>query len=160
MLFPLLEAHNTTLEVKETTPIPAGHGRILFVDDEQELVEIGKQMLERLGYEMVARTDPAEALEIFREKPERFDLVITDLTMPNMTGIQLARELKQIRPDIPVILCTGFSEKKDSEKAEASCVSELVMKPVVKKEMAERIRKVLLQTVKEVTFGDKDNEKN
>ena len=102
-------------------------------------------MLERLGYDVVARTSSVEALEAFRSQPGKFDLVIADLAMPNMTGIQLVQELWQIRPDTPVILCTGFSEKAETEKAESVGVREIVMKPAVKKEMAEKIRKVLDQ---------------
>ncbi|MBE9572348.1 MAG: PAS domain S-box protein [Proteobacteria bacterium] len=130
-------------EEKETgEAIPTGHQRILFVDDEPALVDIGKKMLEHLGHEVVVRTSSLEALEAFRNNSERFDLVISDKTMPQMTGFDLARELKQIRPDIPIILCTGFSDTTDSDKAKAMGISGLVMKPIVMREMAEAIKRV------------------
>jgi PAS domain S-box-containing protein len=140
-------------EEKETGEvIPTGHQRILFVDDEPALVDIGKKMLEHLGHEVIIRTSSVEALEAFRNNPERFDLVISDKTMPQMTGFDLARELKQIRPDIPIILCTGFSDTADSAKAKAMGISGLVMKPIVMREMAE--------TIKMVSDGKVSSEKN
>ncbi|MBW2168987.1 MAG: response regulator, partial [Deltaproteobacteria bacterium] len=123
--------------------IPTGHERVLFVDDEPALVEIGKQMLERLGYEVTTRTSSIEALELFKAKPDRFDLVITDMTMPHMTGERLARELMKIRPDIPIILCTGFSERISEEKAKGMGIKAFVMKPLVMRDLANTVRKVL-----------------
>jgi PAS domain S-box-containing protein len=120
-----------------------GHQRILFVDDELPLVDIGKKMLEHLGHKVIIRTSSLEALEAFRSSPDKFDLVITDKTMPQMTGFDLAKELKRIRPDVPIILCTGFSDTTDVDKAKAVGVSGLVMKPIVTSEMAETIRRVL-----------------
>ena len=122
---------------------PTGTERILFVDDERGLVDIGGQILGGLGYDVVARTSSVEALEAFRAQPDRFDLVITDQTMPNMTGADLAQELMQIRPDIPVILCTGYSYMISKEEAKAIGIREYVMKPIVSRDMAEVIRKVL-----------------
>ena len=116
---------------------------ILFVDDEEVMVETTKGMLENLGYKVVARTSSIETLEVFRNYPEGFDLVITDMTMPKMTGDELARELLKIRPDMPIILCTGFSEKIDEEKAKEIGIREFVMKPIVTREIAKTIRKVL-----------------
>jgi len=130
-------------EEKETGKvIPTGHQRILFVDDEPALVDIGRKMLEHLGHEVVVRTSSLEALEAFRNNPERFDLVISDKTMPQMTGFDLAREIKQIRPDIPIIICTGFSDTTDSDKAKAMGIIGLVMKPIIMREMAEIIKRV------------------
>lgn len=129
-------------EKKTGEAIPTGHQRILFVDDEPALVDIGKKMLEHLGHEVIIRTSSLEALEAFRNNPERFDLVISDKTMPQMTGFDLAGELKQIRPDIPIILCTGFSDTTDSDRAKAMGISGLVMKPIVMREMAETIKRV------------------
>jgi len=120
-----------------------GKGRILFVDDEEALVEIAKQMLERLGYEVIAEKDSVRALKQFQRNPEKFDLVITDQTMPNMTGIELARKLMSIKKDIPIILCTGFSEVISPEAAKAMGIREFVMKPIIKKDMAETIRRVI-----------------
>jgi len=107
-----------TPKTEATEVLPGGSERILFVDDEQVLVNIGKEMLERLGYEVTARTSSIEALELFRVKPDQFDLVITDMTMPNMTGEKLAKEIMGIRADIPIILCTGYSEHIGRESAE------------------------------------------
>jgi len=87
-------------------------------------------MLEKLGYKVVRKTDGPEALEIFRAQPEAFGLVITDQTMPKMTGIRLSEELRRIRPDIPIILCTGFSESVDEGSARAAGIQEFLMKPV------------------------------
>ena len=95
----------------EQPKIPMGGSeRILFVDDEKMLVDIGQQALQRLGYDVVSRTSPIEALELFKAKPDFFDLVITDKTMPGMTGDALAKELMNIRPNLPVIICTGYSQ--------------------------------------------------
>jgi PAS domain S-box-containing protein len=120
-----------------------GSENILFVDDEKPLAELGKQMLERLGYQVECKTSSIEALEVFRAYPHKFDLVITDMTMPNMTGEILARELMGIRPDIPVILCTGFSETTTEEKAKAMGVREFVMKPFEMNKLSKTIRKIL-----------------
>ena len=125
--------------------VPTGSERILFVDDEKALVDMVKQMIESLGYKAVGRTSSIEALEAFRAQPDKFDLVITDQTMPNMTGETLARKLLRIRPDIPIILCTGYSELITEEKAKAMGIKELIMKPVVRSELAMIIRHVLDQ---------------
>jgi CheY-like chemotaxis protein len=100
-------------------------------------------MLERLGYYVTSRINSVEALEAFRAKPYAFDLVITDMTMPNMTGDQLASELISIRPDMPVIICTGFSERMNKEKAKALGIKGYLMKPVIKSKMARLVRSVL-----------------
>jgi CheY-like chemotaxis protein len=98
-------------------PIPTGKERILFIDDEEVLVEMGKQMLQELGYEVTARTSSIEALELFRANFDKYDLVITDMTMPHMTGERLAKELMIFRPDIPIVICTGYSERITEESA-------------------------------------------
>jgi len=123
--------------------IPGGQERVLLVDDEQAIVEIGQRLLEYLGYQVVVRTSSLEALELFRGRPDRFDLVITDMTMPNMTGDRFAREIWKIRPGIPVILCTGFSERITEEKAKAMGIREFVMKPLVIKDLAQALRRAL-----------------
>jgi CheY-like chemotaxis protein len=104
-----------------------------------------KQMLERLGYDVTERTGSIEALEAFRNAPDKFDLVITDMTMPNMTGVQLAQKLLEIRPDIPIIICTGFSTKIDNEKAAVAGIRGYVIKPVIVSEIAKKMREVLDQ---------------
>ena len=112
-------------------PLPLGHERILLVDDEPGLVEIIKEMPEKLGYNLVARTISTESLELLREQPDIFDLVITDMTMPIMTGGRLTVELMKIRPDIPIILCTGFSERTSEEKAKEMGIKAFIMKPIL-----------------------------
>jgi len=130
-------------KAREEKPVPTGTERILFVDDEQALVKMGKQLLEFLGYKVTTSTSSIEALELFKVQPDKFDLVITDLTMPNMTGDELAQKLMAIRPDIPVILCTGFSTKMTAEKTKKIGIRAFVLKPVIKQDIAETIRKVL-----------------
>jgi len=136
------EAHREPLG-----PVPGGTESVLFLDDEKALVEMGKQLLERLGYTVVGRSSSIEALEAFRAQPDKFDLVITDMTMPHMTGDALARELMRIRPAIPIILCTGFSEQISEEKAAAMGIKGYIMKPLVIRELAQAIRKALDPTV-------------
>ncbi len=132
---------NNTYEDK--ADIPKGNERILLVDDEKGVVGVTKKMLEKIGYKVTARTGSIEALELFRNSPEMFDLVITDMTMPDMTGERLAGEIMAIKSRIPVILCTGFSDKIDRRKAIEIGISAFVLKPIVVREMADAIRKVL-----------------
>ena len=126
-------------------PIQGGSERILLVDDEKMLVDIGQQALERLGYEVVCRTSPIEALGLFKAKPDHFDLVITDQTMPGMTGDALARELMGIRPTLPVIICTGYSQTVDPARAKKIGIKAFVMKPILIHELAAAVRKALGQ---------------
>ena len=129
-------------EEAHTAQISGGTERILFIDDEEMLVEWGQATLERLGYTVTAVTDSKEALNTFSSDPSRFDLVITDHTMPGMTGVQIARELLKIRPDIPIILCTGHSETVSPEIAKEAGIREYLMKPLAKQELAEAVRRV------------------
>jgi len=125
------------------TDIPTGTEQILLVDDEAPVLRSEQNMLESLGYKVIATRATEEALKLFYTKPNMFDLVITDETMPVMTGSELSQKLLQVRNDIPIILCTGFSESVDENKARTSGVRELVMKPFTTKEMAETIRRIL-----------------
>jgi CheY-like chemotaxis protein len=125
-------------------PLPMGHERILMVDDEQPLVEIGKQMLERLGYRVATRTSSVEALELFKADPHRFDLVITDIVMPNMTGDKLAQKMMDVRADIPIVLCTGYSEKFTRHEADDMGIRSFLMKPLVMRDLADTVRRALL----------------
>jgi nitrogen-specific signal transduction histidine kinase len=124
-------------------PLIGGSERVLFVDDEKMIVDIGQQALQRLGYDVVSRTSPIEALELFKAKPDFFDLVITDKTMPGMTGDALAKELMNIRPGLPVIICTGYSQAVDNERARKIGIKAFVMKPILINELASAVRKVL-----------------
>ena len=124
-------------------PIPTGTEHILFVDDEESLINMGKQLLVSLGYDVTTRISSIEALELFKTRPDTFDLVITDLTMPNMTGDELAKQLMAIRSDIPVILCTGFSTRITEEKAKSMGIRAFILKPLIRKDIAETIRKIL-----------------
>jgi PAS domain S-box-containing protein len=142
--FPLAERH-AVQEPSTSKPLLRGTERILYVDDELPIAHLGRRILESLGYDVTSRSSSVDALETFRTRPEKFDLVITDQTMPNMTGIKLARELMRIRPDIPVILYTGFDESITPELAKQSGIREFLMKPVAKDELASVIRKVLDQ---------------
>ncbi|MEE4264470.1 MAG: substrate-binding domain-containing protein [Desulfobacteraceae bacterium] len=132
-------------QIINKAPIPTGTERILFIDDEKSLVDLGKQILERLGYKVTIRTSSVEALELFMEQPDRFDLVITDMTMPNMTGDELAGKLMDMRAEIPVILCTGYSERISKERAHALGIKEFILKPIVMRELAKTVRSVLDQ---------------
>ncbi len=127
---------------KEKT-IFTGSERILVVDDEPSIVQLLKRILERLGYEVDGRTSGIEALELFKAKPDQFDLVITDMTMPHITGYQLSRQLIEIRPDIPIVLCTGFHEKVSDRASKEIGIREVVMKPILQDVLSQTIRKVL-----------------
>jgi CheY-like chemotaxis protein len=133
---------DTILPAVETA-LPGGSERILFIDDEDTLANLGKEMLEELGYQVVVETDPVKAIEEFKKDKETFDLVITDKTMPHMTGFDVARELREIRADIPVILCSGFQGKEDMEKQSAIGISCFIIKPIGMHILAETIRNVL-----------------
>jgi len=132
------------------TAIVGTNEKILLVDDENSLLEITRRMLERLGYDVVARTSSVEALAKFNSAPQNFDLIITDKTMPNMTGFDLAQEIKKTRPDIPIIMCTGFSEEISPDKLENIGLAEIVMKPISNLKIAKIIRKVLDKEVQPV----------
>jgi PAS domain S-box-containing protein len=120
-----------------------GNERILFIDDEPPIAAMGKRMLERLGYSVESMTSSAEALSVFRTKPSEFDLVITDMTMPKMRGDQLAAELTRIRSDIPIIICTGYSNILAEMKTRTHGICAVVSKPLITHEIAKMIREVL-----------------
>jgi signal transduction histidine kinase/ActR/RegA family two-component response regulator/HAMP domain-containing protein len=124
-------------------PLPTGDERILVVDDEAPITGMLEQMLTRLGYAVAVSADSQAALNLFRKQPERFDLVLTDMTMPGLNGVQLTRALLELRPDLPVILCTGFSESVSEEEARAAGVRAYLMKPVVRSQLARAIRRAL-----------------
>lgn len=144
ILLPRIEAKSIS-EAWGVEPLCGGNEKVLLVDDEEMIATMAKRALERLGYQVNARFNSVEALDIFRAGPDAFDLVITDQTMPHMTGVELARELLSIRPQLPIIICTGYSELVDEKKAKAMGVRGFVMKPVMVSEMAKLIREVLTQ---------------
>jgi len=139
---PVIEAFEEKTQVK-TQPFQKGNEHVLLVDDQKDVVDIEQQLLEAIGYQVTSKTSGVDALDAFRANPDSFDLVITDMTMPNITGDRLARELKKTRPDIPVILCTGFSEAMSKEKAAALEINGFLRKPVMMKDLSREIRKVL-----------------
>jgi len=118
-------------------------GRILFVDDEKPLTDIGREMLESFGFDVVTRTSSIEALEAFKFRSRDFDLVITDQTMPNMTGLEFAREILKIRPDMPIILCTGFSDAVSYDRLRDIGVGDFIMKPILKHDLISSISRLL-----------------
>jgi PAS domain S-box-containing protein len=147
IFLPQLADMNLPASNEQDTSIRGGKECILLVDDELDLVFAGKKMLERLGYEVVIGTDGREAFELFIEQPQRFDLVITDQTMPYMTGETLAREILNVRSDVPIILCSGRGSSVDPElclqKAREIGIRELVGKPFERTEMTQAIRRLL-----------------
>ena len=142
IVLPVIEGYADT-EKKPVESIPVGTEHILFIDDEKILAKMAQSMLERMGYAVTVRTSSLEALTTFRNRPDSFDLVITDQTMPGMTGIDLARRMLQIRPDLPIILCTGYSSQVSEEKARSFGIKGFAMKPLARKDIAALIRKVL-----------------
>jgi DNA-binding NtrC family response regulator len=131
---------------EEVQDWPTGRGTILFVDDEEMLTRWGTQLLTHLGYSVVSTVNPYQALEWFRERPGDFDVVVTDQTMPLMSGDALACALLNIRRDIPILLCTGFSHTMSAEKAKALGVRAFLMKPVHGKSLAIALRDILSHT--------------
>jgi len=139
---PIVE-ESATVKNELVEQIMVGKEHILLIDDEQILLEMGETMLERLGYHVSAKINSLEALAAFQKEPEAFDLVITDQTMPGLTGLDLSRRILQIRPDIPIILCTGYSSLISEENAKAMGIKGFVMKPLSKKYLATVIRDIL-----------------
>ena len=130
-------------EAIEEAAILTGSERILFVDDEEAVEEEGMDSPAELGYEVISRTNGREAIALVKGDPSRFNLVITDVTMPEMTGVDLAREALAIRPGLPIIMCTGHSHLVDGDKAKASGIKAFATKPLTKREIARTIRQVL-----------------
>jgi len=130
-------------ESLEFESIPTGHERILIIDDEVMIVDMTKKMLQHLGYEVITRTNSLEALELFRMKHDEIDLVISDVNMPKMTGIELAERLLEIRKDIPIVLGTGYSEMITQQRAIQLGIKRIIIKPLIIKELANTIRDVL-----------------
>jgi PAS domain S-box-containing protein len=141
-LLPRIES-NVVEKPEKIQLLAQGKERILIVDDDKGLVHGNCEALRRLGYEVTAKYGSLEALEAFRAEPEYFDLVITDQTMPKMTGSQLAQEMIRINPDVSIMLCTGFSHSVTEEQAKAIGIKKFLMKPVILREMSQTIRDIL-----------------
>jgi CheY-like chemotaxis protein len=140
---PLLKDAIDALDVSATRKYPTGSERILLVDDEEPVAMLMQKMLEKQGYQVTAIMNSLDGLNMFQSNPSGFDLVISDRGMPNMTGEQLAQELIAIRPEIPIILCTGFCDENDEKRARALGVRCLLKKPVARDELTEMVRNVL-----------------
>lgn len=146
VFLPIIQTTQRGVETTiENTRYPTGTEHLLVVDDEQAIVDLEAQILHRLGYQVTSLTSSIDALKVFAAHPEAFDLVITDMTMPQMTGDQLIRELHAIKPDLPVIVCTGFSEKMQKTNAAAMGANIFLTKPVSTSELAVAIREALDQ---------------
>jgi len=144
IFLPLCPAPTTpATELVKPQPLPGGSERILFVDDEDSLVSLVSKLLTRIGYAVEATTDSLQALEWLRQNPERCDLLITDVTMPRLTGDALARSALELRPGLPIILCSGFSDRVDAEKARSLGAKGFISKPFVLSSLAQLIRQAL-----------------
>ena len=142
LFFPKIEK-GTKSGSGSVAPSVEGKKRVLFVDDDEEIANTGKEILEGYGYQVESKTCSEEALETFRNCPDKFDLVITDMIMPKMTGEELAEELVRIRPGIPIILCTGYDGEIYKERARKIGIKEVVMKPVTGHGLVNAIKKAL-----------------
>ncbi len=142
IFIPIITAVGQDLN-QDLAPLPTGTERILFVDDEEPLTEIAQTMLERLGYRVTARTSSVEALRLFEYEPSQFDLIITDLTMPTIPGDKLVAQIKALRPDIPIIMATGFSEQNMGKNLLNLGIEKVVLKPLLMRDIALAIRAVL-----------------
>jgi CheY-like chemotaxis protein len=142
----LLPKMNNAIKTSSKTnrEIPTGKERILFVDDEESIIYLGKEMLEEFGYEVTIKRSSIEAFTTFCDCPENFDLVITDKSMPDMTGFELAEKILKIQPGMPVILCSGYNDRTDIDKAR-SIGLKLIPKPLIMRELANAVREVLDQ---------------
>ena len=149
LYFPLLELTDNAESEAEKPPLSKGTECILFVDDDERLASIGERLLSTLGYQVCMMTDSTEALKMFTANADRFDLVITDQTMPQLTGKELIAEIKKVKADIPTILCTGYSSKVDEAEAVEFGISAFMMKPLDLPQLS--------QTIRQVLGGEKEN---
>ena len=143
VFLPMVQRSDGQVGAQDSQPVPLGNERILLVEDEEPLLDMGRTILERLGYRVVTALDPLKALDMFKSGPDSFDLVLTDLMMPNMTGMALAKQIKILNPDIPIILCTGFGHKFTKEDALNAGLTGMIRKPVSRKDMGLAVRKAL-----------------
>ncbi len=143
IIFPTIVEYHEKEILKKIKMNPTGKETILFVDDEESLVDTGKMVLEKLGYTVKAFKDPNKALKVFEINPNDFDLLISDMTMPQMSGVKLSAKIKEIRPDLPIIICTGHSSMIDEQKAKQLGIEGFIMKPATMSALAETVRQVL-----------------
>ena len=139
----LKEIELGTFDLMDPNMIPGTYACLVVVDDEAAILALEKQMLDRLGYKVASYISSQEALEAFKINPDQFELIITDMAMPKMSGDKLTRELTRIRPDIPVLLCSGFSETMSEEKIADLGIKNFLLKPIVMKTLAHKIREAL-----------------
>ncbi len=140
---PSIKTENHVIETEQRSDLPKGNEKILLVDDEESILKLEKMMLLRLGYKVASYSSSPKALQAFRRNPEDFDLVITDMTMPHMTGDKLAVKMMKVRPDIPVILCTGFSQRITQEQADVLGIKGFLLKPIPTGILANKLREIL-----------------
>ena len=140
---PCVAMETCATETENEGAIPRGHERILVVDDEEEIISLSRQILEGLGYKVTALTGSIDAWQAFSSHPQDYDLVITDMTMPDMTGAELAVKIFGLRPDMPIVLCTGFSEQISEEKAKSLGIKAYITKPVLRNDFAMVVRRTL-----------------
>ncbi len=143
VLFPGIEKRKEINQKNNDETLPSGTETILFVDDEETLVRIGKMTLEKLGYKVITATDAEEAVETFELAAQLYDLIITDKNMPKMDGFQLAERIKKVRPDIPIIMISGFAEKEEGSRFVEVGINGFLLKPVQKQKLAKMVRSVL-----------------
>ena len=141
--FQMSDGKTSVEQVVDLRDLQHGQGNVLLVDDEEQVVEVSTEILRHLGYAVSGLTSSREALAMFLKSPDSYDLLVTDLTMPEMTGIELCREIKKIRPDVPVVLCTGYNEKVSSEILEKMGVDRYCVKPVSMKNFADTVGALL-----------------
>lgn len=140
---PVMDKEKQAVQISETDEIRGGTERILVVDDEEQITSMLEESLKRLGYTVTSQSTGNEALDTLTRIPDQFDLVISDVTMPGITGDKLVRKIHEIRPDIPVVLCTGFEGRLTKEEIQAFGVTDFLMKPISRKDLARSIRNVL-----------------
>jgi len=143
IFFPKIEEVDEKIETSAASPPSLGNERILLIDDEELVVSVATEMLKALGYQVVTSQRSADALELFRSQPDFFQLIITDQTMPGMTGMELAGNLRRIKNDIPIILCTGYSDEDVAKKARSLGIRKILSKPFVLMELSSSIREIL-----------------
>ena len=149
---PIAKASSQIASIENSGPLPGGHESILVIDDEPAITKLLKYHLEKSGYTITTTNNSGEAVELFRSNPDKYDLVITDMTMPQITGVKLAQTIKMIRPQTPVILCTGFSENINVHNAAQLNINAFLMKPVEMAKMIKTVRKVLDEVKQEMGF--------